>query len=112
MKGIEHHLNRRKRRGVNTEPYPSRSFSLRLLDRIAIVAGIIGPLMTLPQIYQIYNFHSASGVSALSWIAFGLLDIPFILYGIAHRDRLILMTYILWCTANFTVGIGAIIYHG
>jgi MtN3 and saliva related transmembrane protein len=111
MKGIEAHLHRRKRRAKNTEPFPSPSFRIRMLDRIAIAAGIIGPVMTLPQIYDIYSTHSAAGVSALSWLAFGLLDIPFILYGVVHRDRLILVTYILWCIANFAVAIGAIIYH-
>jgi hypothetical protein len=110
MKGIEHHLHRRKRGAKNTEPFPSSSIGMRLLDRIAIAAGIAGPLMTLPQIYDIYAFHSAIGVSALSWFAFGLLDIPFIAYGVAHKDRLILVTYILWCAANLTVAFGVILY--
>jgi MtN3 and saliva related transmembrane protein len=111
MKGIEHHIHRRKRRAAGTEPYPSRSFYLRTLDNVAIIAGIIGPIMTVPQIYDIFSSHSAAGVSGLSWLAFGILDIPFILYGIAHHDRLILVTYILWCTANLTVAFGAIYYH-
>jgi uncharacterized protein with PQ loop repeat len=112
MKGIaSHHIHRRKRGAKNLEPYPSRNRRIWLLDKAAVAAGILGPLMTLPQIWQIFYFHNAAGVSVLSWTAFGLLDIPFILYGLVHKDKLILTTYILWCTANLTVAVGAIIYH-
>src|SRR4051812_48155970 len=110
MKGVEYYVHRRKRREKNTEPFPSSKILIRWLDRIAIGAGILGPVMTAPQIYKIYYFQSAMGVSALSWIAFGLLDIPFILYGFVHKDRLILITYILWCTVNLTVALGAVLY--
>ena len=81
-----------------------------MLDHMAIAAGIIGPVMALPQIYKIYFLHNAAGVSVLSWMAFGILNIPFILYGFVHRDRLILTTSILWCAVNLTVAFGAILY--
>ncbi|HVM73642.1 MAG TPA: hypothetical protein VMU13_02050 [Candidatus Paceibacterota bacterium] len=114
MKGIaSHHLHGRKRiRKTKTlEPYPSSKHLVRLLDRVAIVAGILGPVMTLPQIWQIYHFHDAQGVSLISWVAYGFLDMPFVLYGFVHKDRLIQITYILWCTANLAVATGAIIYR-
>ena len=106
-----HHQHKRKRNSKNFEPYPSRDPWVRLLDQVAVFAGVLGPLMTLPQIWQIFYYRSAGSVSGLSWMAFGLLDMPFILYGIIHKDKLICITYILWCTANLTVAVGAIIYH-
>ena len=112
MKGIvSYHIERRRRGAKNLEQYPSPNFWIRFLDKIAVAAGVVGPLMTVPQIWQIFYFHNAGEVSVLSWAAFGLLDIPFILYGIVHKNRLILVTYILWCMANLTVAVGAIIYH-
>ncbi len=108
MKGVFHHLHLRKRGAANTHPFPSKNIGIKLLDRAAIVAGIVGPAMTLPQIYQIFAFHNATGVSAFSWAAFAILDIPFIIYGLVHKDRLITVTYILWLVANLTVAFGAI----
>ena len=109
MKGIvSRHMHRRRARAKTSTA--GESLALRILDKAAIVSGVIGPLMTLPQIWQIYRFHMASGVSAISWIAFGTLDLPFILYGVAHRSRLIFITYVLWCIVNFAVAIGAIAY--
>lgn len=109
MHGLVHrHLSRRKRQEIPpvTDPGPW----IKVLDKATVIAGVIGPLMTLPQIWEIYYLHNAAGVSAASWAAFGILDIPFILYGIAHKDQPIVSTYILWLIANFAVAIGAIVY--
>lgn len=112
MKGVAlYHIHRRKRGAQALEPYPSPRLGVWLLDKVAIAAGIIGPVMTIPQIWQIFYFHSAMGVSALSWAAFAFLDIPFILYGIVHKNGLILVTYTLWVIANIAVTAGAIMYH-
>ncbi|MBM3261465.1 hypothetical protein FJY93_03530 [Candidatus Kaiserbacteria bacterium] len=112
MKGpVTIHLHRRKRGKKPSDPYPAPNFWIRLLDRTAIVAGFIGPIMTLPQIGEIYYFHNAAGVSALSWGAFAVLDLPFILYGFVHKNTLIKITYIGWLVANTAVAVGAIIYQ-
>jgi len=104
-------MHRRKRGNKTLEPYPSPHIWVRILDNAAIAAGIIGPVMTLPQIWQIYHFQNAAGVSALSWFSFAVLDIPFILYGIAHKNKLILVTYILWFVVNLAVAAGAVMYR-
>lgn len=112
MKGIAlHHIDKRKRGGKTLEPYPSPNRWIRLLDKAAIAAGIMGPVMTIPQIWQIFYFHNATGVSALSWGSFMLLDIPFILYGLAHKNNLIFFTYTFWFAVNLTVAAGAIMYR-
>ncbi|MEK7601323.1 MAG: hypothetical protein AAB480_02225 [Patescibacteria group bacterium] len=112
MKGVLHHLHLRKRGAHGTEPFPSKKAGIRLLDHVALAAGIIGPAMTLPQIYQIFHFHNATGVSVLSWAAFAILDIPFILYALVHRNSMLVTTYTLWLVANLTVAFGALYYGG
>lgn len=112
MKGIAlYHIHKRKRGARGLEPYPSPKLWVRLLDRVAIAAGIIGPIMTIPQIWQIYYFQHAADVSALSWMSYAILDIPFILYGIIHKNKMILVTYILWFIVNVTVVVGVVIYR-
>ena len=107
MHGLIHRrLHQEKKTGAQAQ-----TFWMRTLEKTTIIAGVIGPVMTLPQIFKIYYAHNAAGVSAVSWFAFGILDIPFILYGAAHKDRPIIVTYILWLIANFAVGIGALVYR-
>ncbi len=103
---LHHHYAVRRR----LEPYPSSHLWLRLLDRLVYVVGVIGPVMTLPQIYLIFSTHNASGVSAVSWLAWAILDIPWILYGLAHKERPIVLTYFLWLVCNLVVFVGAILY--
>ena len=93
------------------EPYPSERFWFRVLDSIVYVAGVLGPIFTLPQVLQIYSTHQADGVSALSFFMWALLDVPWIVYGLAHRERPIVYTYALWFLANATVAVGAVIYQ-
>ncbi len=83
---------------------------MRLIDGAAVTAGIIGPLMTLPQVLKIYVEHNASGVSVLSWLAFAIADIPLFIYGVAHRDKVLIITYAAWFVLNLVVAFGAIIY--
>ncbi len=109
MAGLRH-LHLRKRRAAGYEPYPARGVWLRFLDRLVLVAGVVGPVATIPQILKIYLTQDATGVSALSWGTWALFDIPWILYGLAHRERPIAITYALWFTVNALVFVGVLLY--
>ncbi len=104
------HLHLRKRITKNLEPYPARTALKRLLDKIVYGVGIIGPVMTIPQILLIYGGRDASGVAPESWFMWALLDIPWILYGLAHKEWPIVVTYTLWFVCNTVVFVGAILY--
>lgn len=111
MDGLIHrHRRKRKEDAIPVTPTISKRWILTL-DRITLVAGIIGPITVIPQIFDIYYRHNATGVSIASWLAPGILDIAFLFYGIVHKDKPITVTYTLWLLANFAVAIGAIIYR-
>lgn len=105
---VTHHVSRRKRAALAQYPHPH--WWGRLLDKAVLVAGIAGPLMVTPQILKIYGTQSAAGVSEISWFAFALLDIPFIMYGFVHRETPIIITYTLFFVMNIMVGVGAVLY--
>jgi uncharacterized protein with PQ loop repeat len=97
-----------RRKGL--EPYPSPYLPIRIIDTAAIFAGIVGPLMAMPQLYRIYIAQDASGLEPLSWFSWAILNLVFIAYALVHRDRVILTTYSAWFCINLAVGVGAIIY--
>ncbi len=109
MRGI-HHLHIRKRISKNLEPFPATSPSKRLLDTVVYAAGIAGPLMTLPQLFEIYAHRNAGGVSVATWAAYAVFDIPWIVYGIVHRETPLVVTYFLWLAFNMLVVAGAVLY--
>lgn len=83
---------------------------MRVLDRIAMAAGVLGPIMAVPQAWQIFTQQEAAGVSVLSWTLFALLDIPLFIYGYAHRDFIIMVSYSMWFVINTIVVSGALFY--
>lgn len=84
---------------------------MRVLDKVTFVAGVLGPFTVLPQIYQIYITHHAADVSATSWALMFIVTMPWIFYGLAHRDKSIVISFILWEVMNALVFIGALLYH-
>ncbi len=111
--GLKHKRMRQEKeaRGEPSTPPTANSRYIRFLDRTTFIAGVVGPFTVLPQIYQIFITHQAAGVSAISWLLMFIVTFPWIFYGIAHRDKTIIASFILWEVANALVVIGAIIYR-
>ncbi len=84
---------------------------IAFLDRLTFVAGIIGPFTVLPQIYSIFSTHSATGVSLMTWALIFIVTFPWILYGVAHKDKSIIVSFILWEVVNLAVVVGVLMYR-
>jgi uncharacterized protein with PQ loop repeat len=80
------------------------------LDKLTFIAGVVGPFTVLPQIYTIFTTHSAAGVSLTTWFLIFIVTFPWILYGIAHKEKSIIVSFILWEIVNLTVVIGVLLY--
>jgi uncharacterized protein with PQ loop repeat len=87
-----------------------KSGYISFLDKLTFIVGIIGPLTVIPQIYIIFNTKNASGVSFVTWLLIFVATFPWILYGIAHKEKNIIISFILWEIVNLGVIIGVMIY--
>ncbi len=105
-----HHIHKRKRFHQKLQEYPNPKKSIRLLDKIMLIIAIVGPLFAIPQIFQIFWYKDAAGVSVLSYSFFTIFNILWIFYGVVHKEKPLIVTYILWFISNFIVVIGAAIY--
>lgn len=103
--GLKHKQQRAE--GVKKSP---KTPYIRFLDRLTFIAGVVGPFTVLPQIYSIFTTHSAVGVSLTTWGLIFIVTFPWILYGVAHKDKSIITSFILWEVANLAVVIGVLIY--
>jgi MtN3 and saliva related transmembrane protein len=81
------------------------------LDKMTFIVGVIGPFTVLPQIYTIFSTHSANGVSLATWALIFIVTFPWILYGIAHKEKSIIVSFILWEAVNLAVVIGVLLYR-
>jgi uncharacterized protein with PQ loop repeat len=104
--GLRHKHERSKEHLTHTQT----SYTI-FLDKLTFVVGVVGPFTVLPQIYSIFSTHSAKGVSIFTWALMFIVTFPWILYGVAHKDRSIIVSFILWEVVNLTVVIGILLYR-
>jgi len=97
--GLHHFLNRKRKLRWQ-----------RVFDKLIYVVGVVGPLMTLPQVFKIWIGQNATGVSAISWIAYLITAIFWMIYGVIHKEKPIIVTYFLWIILDVLVIAGAVIY--
>lgn len=101
------HKHERAARGLKAQ---RRSGYIVFLDKLTFVVGVIGPFTVLPQIYSIFSTRSAHGVSLATWTLIFIVTFPWILYGLVHKDRSIIVSFILWEVVNLTVVVGVLLY--
>jgi len=66
--------------------------------------------MNIPQIYKIFSTQNATGVSLISFSMFAIMEIPWIIYGIIHKAKPIVITYTLWLITNLVIVAGILMY--
>ena len=83
---------------------------VRFLDKFIFIVAFVGPLATAPQAFQIFLTHNASGVSATTWFFYDFVQLSWLVYGIAHRDKPIVIANIFLVFWQTIVLVGVIIY--
>lgn len=84
--------------------------SRKIIDRLIYVIGILGPILTIPQVTKIWIEQNSTGVSAISWSAYLVFAIFWVIYGILHREKPIIFTYSIWIFLDILIVVGTLIY--
>ena len=105
-----HHFHTRKRIHQKHEQYPHPNKWKRLMDRLIYLIGIVGPIMTIPQVAEVWLNKNASGISVITWASYVVINVFWIIYGTMHKEKPIIVTSIAWLIMNSLVAIGAILY--
>ena len=108
-KGL-HHQNIRKRIYQKHEEYPSPIKFKRLYDRLIYVIVILAPITNIPQLIKVWVEKDASGVSSLSWFLFSGISITWLVYGILHKDRHILLMNAALIIIQILIAVGAVVH--
>lgn len=105
-----HHFHSRKRVHQNLEKYPHPHKWKNLMDRLIYFIGIVGPIMTIPQIYKIFAEQNAAGVSLISWSTYAITGFFWLVYAIMHKEKPLIFTYCLWIIVDLLIVLGVILY--
>lgn len=66
------------------------------IARVTVVVAVVGPLMTLPQIYNVWVRGQTAGVSVVTWSLYTACAAIWIAYGASIRDRPLVISNVLW----------------
>lgn len=80
------------------------------IDKVIFVVALFSPIMTIPQVWKIWSDKDAAGVSALTWSSYIFTSIIWLMYGIYHREKPIIISYILWIILEVIIVIGTLMY--
>jgi MtN3 and saliva related transmembrane protein len=113
-RGGLHHLHKRKRNQeqelLNLEQSPGKKKYILMLDKLVLSLAVIAPLFEIPQLFEIYAKKAAENVSIITWGFFALMAIPWFIYGIVHKEKPIIILYLLWFLIDSTIVIGILMY--
>lgn len=92
---------------VNT----NESYYQKTINKAIYLVALIGPIMTLPQLYEIWINKTVAGVSLLTWGAYALVSFVWILYGVIHKEKPILISQTLLLILELSIVIGVLIFR-
>lgn len=77
-----------------------------LIQRAVLLVAIIEPLMTIPQIYEVWAKHQVAGVSLWTWSMYIGAAVIWLLYGFQLKDKPLIISSTLWVITEAAVVLG------
>ena len=110
MAHAHHHQHVRKRLSKKLAPFPHPIRWKRQLDRAILILGVGNVFATFPQLYEIYSNQDAGNISIITWGYYTVFSTITFLYGVVHKEKPIIITYLMGAVLYAAITIGAIIY--
>lgn len=90
---------------------PQDAIAQTPLEKLLRFAAVGTMLMTVPQVWTIWTSPDASGVSLVSWVAYLLSSIAWLVYGIQKRDATICFANLGWVGMDLAIIVGIVVRH-
>lgn len=104
-----HHLHKRKRSKLKKQTCPDNKLK-RLMDKLIYVVAIFGPLVVLPQLFEIWINKRVEGVSIITWGGFLIASLFWVVYGLIHKEKPIILMNMLWTFIYLAIVMGILFF--
>lgn len=102
-----HHYQKHKKKEFTK---PQRSLN-RFMDSIIYVGGVLGVIIFIPQLIDIWTKPSIDGVSLVSWLGMGIASTFWLFYGIVHKAKPIIFANLLAASIQLLIIAGILIHQ-
>jgi uncharacterized protein with PQ loop repeat len=79
------------------------------LEKLLPPMSIFTMVMTVPQVWSVWVQHQTAGVSMLSWGAYGLSAVLWLVHGVQKRDATLWVPCIGWILLDAAVVVGVLV---
>lgn len=79
------------------------------LDKLTYVFGVLLPIFTIPQAYNVLVHKETAGVSLLTWGFYLVASSLFAFYGILHKEKLLIITYVPFTIIEAAIVVGLLV---
>src|SRR5689334_3019307 len=80
------------------------------MKRLLGAMSMVTMLMTIPQVWVIWVEHTAAGVSLLSWGAYFISAVLWLVHGLQQHDKNIYLACVGWLVLDLAVIVGVWVY--
>ncbi len=109
--GALHSRRKKKEHHYLEHAEEERNPQKRFIDNVCTIFSIIMPLTTLPQIIQLFTSQSAQDLSLVMWVLYCIGVIPFLIFGVMHKERQLVVLNSLWLVVQLVMIIGIVMYR-
>ena len=83
----------------------------KIFDKILmLIAVYAGPIMTVPQVWEIYVNNKVEGVSLISWLSYAVVSVIWTRHGWKRKDISLLINNTIYAILCSMVAIGVLLH--
>lgn len=107
----QQHQHARVRLFKHLEPFPHSDSFKRSLDYSMYFIGLIAPIALIPQAWKIFGTHHVDGLSLLTFVVLGVINLLWTIYGIAHKEKALWLANLGSAILNFVIAFGIVMFR-
>lgn len=102
--------HRREWRSGEKEILSKQKTDFLSVDTLAYFVSLLSLVFTLDQVRIVWVEHEVSGISLLSWVFYTISAFVWFYYGVVHKDKVLVVTNVLWTVFSLFVVVGILIF--
>lgn len=81
----------------------------KTMDHFMYFIALIAPIMTIPQLTQVWVDKSVHGISIWTWGAYAFVSALWLVYGAIHKEKPMMLTQALLLVLDSSIVVGVLI---
>ena len=81
-----------------------------IIDAVCLLTAVLMPLTAIPQILKLHTTQDSSGVSLTMWLLYLIGIVPFLIYGLVHKQLQLIILNSLWLVVSILVISAVLMY--